>query len=185
MSRLIESMGEHVVNTDGVWHRCEWIGDDHHHRAMVLAKTKDSARRHVHEAFGVQIRGIIATVDDTYAPDDTPPLTPETAPIVTSHTPGPWFNFGPIIHHGGCPIAHVVCDQANPDGQRGSDEQRANAKLIAAAPELLAAAIALLGNVGHRDDGSPFADSTNAPGGLVFNIRLLRAAIEKTEWRAP
>lgn len=44
--------------------------------------------------------------------------------------------------------------------------------LETAAPELLRTLENLLGNIGHRDD-----DSTNAPGGLAYNIRAAREAI--------
>jgi hypothetical protein len=58
---------------------------------------------------------------------------------MNTHTPGPWDNYGPIVHIGGQHIAHVVLNETNADGNRGSDEERANARLIAAAPELLEA----------------------------------------------
>jgi hypothetical protein len=53
------------------------------------------------------------------------------------HTAAPWHNFGYIIHHNGQHIAHVVSKQDTP-------ENRANAHLIAAAPDLLQSAKAAL-----------------------------------------
>jgi hypothetical protein len=65
------------------------------------------------------------------------------APVTGAHTPGPWDAFGPIIHRNGRHIAHVEATGIG-DGERGTPEQRANARLIAAAPDLLAALKLLL-----------------------------------------
>jgi hypothetical protein len=66
--------------------------------------------------------------------------------IHSQHTLGPWYNFGPIIHAQGQHIAHVVCDKVHLDGDMGSDEQRANARVIKSAPELLEACQAVVDN---------------------------------------
>jgi len=49
----------------------------------------------------------------------------------TNHTPGPWHNFGPIIHKKGQHIASLS------KNGNFNDEDKANASLIAASPELL------------------------------------------------
>ena len=54
----------------------------------------------------------------------------------TPHTAGPWHNLGPIIHREGQHIAHVVTTSVG-GGEQGTETERANARLIAAAPELL------------------------------------------------
>lgn len=53
------------------------------------------------------------------------------------HTPGPWHNLGPIIHRNGDHVAYVRVSSVG-GGETGTPEQRANADLIKAAPELLA-----------------------------------------------
>ena len=49
---------------------------------------------------------------------------------MSKHTPTPWHSFGPIIHHNGQHVAHVVNNERHPDGDTGSPEQRANAEFI-------------------------------------------------------
>lgn len=66
------------------------------------------------------------------------------------HTPGPWFSNGGFIRTGTVPIACV-----------GNDNQTANARLMAAAPELLAAVLAVL----DEDSG-------------LARTRILREAVE-------
>lgn len=72
-----------------------------------------------------------------------------------AHTPGPWRVTGPNVRAGDALLAMVTDHWANektPDA-----EKMANARLIAAAPELLAALHALvgeadLGEIDHDDD---------------------------------
>lgn len=100
-----------------------------------------------------------------------------------SHTPGPWsavecggsFKRPFIVQSGSKFVAGLEGDQLNPGGA-GIGEARANAVLIAAAPDLLAALI----------DCLEWLDST--PGGLGADARasLLagRAAVAKATGRA-
>lgn len=68
---------------------------------------------------------------------DTNPQRVEPA----QHTPGPWhigMNPGPIIYgERGDQVANMC------DGLYGDDENRANARLIAAAPDMLAVLLAI------------------------------------------
>lgn len=67
---------------------------------------------------------------------------------MTQHTPGPWTATGSSVFAGSLPIAHTFL---NP----GIDVDHANARLIAAAPELLKACRLLLDAVNeHHKDGS-------------------------------
>lgn len=115
----------------------------------------------------------------------------QNASGVSSHTPGPWFHFDfdSEIPHGrpyiiaqtvtvtsfgparGC---IVTCGEFNPNagtywparglGGRTDDEARANARLIAAAPDLLAALEKLVGDVRdiHDIDTIMYDDVLNA-----------------------
>ena len=61
------------------------------------------------------------------------------------HTPGPWIAVGPWVEHPNDDMPDIcVCDPSvfHHTG-RNYEEQHANARLIAAAPELLAAVIKL------------------------------------------
>lgn len=67
---------------------------------------------------------------------------------MTKHSPGPWWvNQQPSYHpqvlagpfKGGTAIADLF-DERDPNGPNGYEETQANARLIAAAPDLLAAA---------------------------------------------
>ena len=87
------------------------------------------------------------------------------------HTPGPWTterlngsDWGHLVHIGD--ELDVLVQNADPD------EELANARLIAAAPELLEAAKAILEREDQRDD---FADPL---------LEKLRLAIRKSEGRA-
>jgi hypothetical protein len=88
----------------------------------------------------------------------------------SKHTPGPWTvdwsDDGPVIYTGDLLIASISGSTEHIEVQ-GLDEQttEANASLIAAAPDMLAALERLLGNVGR----SEFADA----------IGQARAAIAK------
>lgn len=81
----------------------------------------------------------------------------------TQHTPGPWTLTAPedragwTIESTDCKIAHLYLYGASTGGPRTKGEPSANARLIAAAPELLAAlrecrAIVCLQNGNLHDD---------------------------------
>ena len=62
---------------------------------------------------------------------------------MSAHTPGPWRVTGPNVRAGDALVAIVTnhwADEPTPD-----DEKASTARLIAAAPELLAALSAMLG----------------------------------------
>lgn len=90
---------------------------------------------------------------------------------MSTHTPGPWcaLNAGLVVAAGDVKVAQA--DRANAYTE-------ANARLIAAAPDLLAALKAIL-NV----DNPPVTD----PGHVDFPraMELARAAIAKAEGRTP
>ena len=71
---------------------------------------------------------------------------------MTKHTPGPWIlHMGfdetyTISDTGGCEIGHIYCESM------GDGEHEANARLIAAAPELLEAAKAVAKWLGRDID---------------------------------
>ncbi len=61
----------------------------------------------------------------------------------TKHTPGPWYAVGGWVEHGDDAVADICICYPDAMGQghlgRSEDETRANAALIAAAPDLLKA----------------------------------------------
>jgi len=61
--------------------------------------------------------------------------------MTTRHTPGPWTAYGRQVSgsHGEYPLGIMVAD-CNVTPERGEVECKSNARLIAAAPELLEAA---------------------------------------------
>lgn len=71
------------------------------------------------------------------------------------HTPGPWAFVagvdGDLWVEGPDPAANVICDIVGREGEGTGAEDEANARLIAAAPELLAACQAAL-SVGEALD---------------------------------
>jgi hypothetical protein len=91
--------------------------------------------------------------------------------MAREHTPGPWFVFG-NKHCVGGPLADRA--PTDPAGQttagiamcgmnlRWPDEAEANARLIAAAPELLEACIALQAEAAARGCGLRIADEAIA-----------------------
>ena len=81
----------------------------------------------------------------------------------TQHTPGPWKAEKYCIWAGDCFIAGTATGQGDP-------EQRANARLIASAPDLLAACLSALRAL--EDNLSPGPMDEDAKAGL-------RAAIAK------
>ncbi len=74
---------------------------------------------------------------------------------MTQHTPGPWRHIGCDVFDGDdSPIAHI-----DPQEEQPSQTVEANARLIAAAPELLAALKALLApGIGTYADAEGFAE---------------------------
>jgi hypothetical protein len=84
---------------------------------------------------------------------------------MSGHTPGPWIvdAYGDVTANGE-DVAHVV-------SYYGVDECIANARLIAAAPEMLAALRGFLAEFGDKTDNNA-------------NVRAAREAIAKTEGRA-
>lgn len=100
------------------------------------------------------------------------------------HTPGPWglddktdsitwgdTAFGAPVGAGGFVVAsHSVCKIPRHQAERLTDEHRANAHLIAAAPELLAAAEAMLAAFGG-----------NTPDWLTDEAAQMFAAIAKAK----
>lgn len=101
----------------------------------------------------------------------------------TKHTPGPWIGAGPSF---GDPLprytTEIVTEWEDEDDQRPmictlpfrhyDHENEANARLIAAAPELLEALEALQPYVLHLPDGAPIKET-------------IRAAIAKAKGEQP
>jgi hypothetical protein len=86
------------------------------------------------------------------------------------HTPGPWGveKYEPsCLTMGGQALGHVAPDTAS------SEEREVNARLIAAAPELLEALKSLLAH--HRVQSLPSTDT------LTPRIEAARAAIARAE----
>ena len=104
---------------------------------------------------------------------------PHTAELMSKstafHTPGPWHNYGPIIHQKGQHIAHVVADRIG-NAERGTPTQRANAKLIAAAPDLLEACELAHTAILHASNGMMIS-------GLPELLGRLSVAIARAEGR--
>lgn len=103
---------------------------------------------------------------------------------MSEHTLLPWHNYGPIIHHKGQHIAHVVADKRNADGEMGSDEQRANAEFIVRAcnchDELVAACKLAFDNT----PGDTMVYSEGTHGDRVYITDVLRAAIANAEGKS-
>lgn len=100
---------------------------------------------------------------------------------MSKHTPGPWAALPEEVHRNyirirgtvlGCryKIANVITPDYDDGKEREAKETRANARLIAAAPELLEAAVDLV----SRDFGSEGWDEACEQAALK-----LRAAIAK------
>jgi hypothetical protein len=98
---------------------------------------------------------------------------------MSEHTPGPWLPF--ISETGGFAIedsnrSRILCQRA--DWPHRAQESRANARLIAAAPELLAALKAYL-------VAKPQCECSDHSGCPMASARVLaRAAIAKAEGAA-
>ncbi|MBX8528494.1 hypothetical protein K5D32_02405 [Pseudomonas cichorii] len=94
------------------------------------------------------------------------------------YTPGPWIHKGPdhfrdynILHQGDALAVAAVVSNMRP-----SYEIKANAKLIAAAPELLEAAIAVLADLSERIDA---AVAERRPSPVFAGIAALHDAVNK------
>jgi hypothetical protein len=85
---------------------------------------------------------------------------------MSQHTPGTWevgeedsfqrIAFIEILADDGrTTVAHVQCSAENTTFEKLTDEDRANARLIAAAPDLLAAAQSALAGLNARIDAAP------------------------------
>ena len=111
----------------------------------------------------------------------------------SNHTPGPWalddktgsithgdVSFGAPIGAGGFIVAsHSVPCIPKHQSERLTNEHRANARLIAAAPNLLAALTSIM----HLYDASVFLDAGRLPSSLLY-FRDARAAIAKATGEA-
>ena len=96
----------------------------------------------------------------------------------TQHTPGPWkinkkYSFSVETLSDGQGI-NIIAECSDPDGIRSAGEDSANAKLIAAAPDLLAALEAIIKMIG------PYAGQ----GRMDTEISAARAAIAKARGEA-
>lgn len=91
------------------------------------------------------------------------------------HTPGPWFEYDPDFLGSAVAVRDEmgvrVLARMNHGAENATEEHRANANLIAAAPDLLAACVELI-----RGDGT--SDS------MQRAIDLARSAIAKAEGRS-
>ena len=108
-----------------------------------------------------------------------------------AHTPGPWRVGGTSGNTGeaeeiaaGLRIIAWTADTYNEDEDEGevTDEDRANARLIAAAPELLAACTAVANDCERVIDGDDCSGMSDAELFGAF-LDTLRAAIAKAEGR--
>lgn len=92
------------------------------------------------------------------------------------HTPGPWTNHGRIPQPGlphSCIAAKTLIARVYSETFGDAEQEAANARLIAAAPELLdALLIAEAFMAGFEDDDSQE--------GIQDNLRQIRAALAKT-----
>ena len=93
---------------------------------------------------------------------------------MSAHTPGPWRVTGPNVRAGDALVAIVTDHWANeptPD-----DEKASTARLIAAAPELLAALQAILHDTTHDLVGLPRDEALE----LIFTVAdTAHAAIQR------
>jgi hypothetical protein len=93
----------------------------------------------------------------------------------SKHTPGPWYiteGRQPRIYPDNSDSISKECVAIVYDGCE-EEEMQANARLIAAAPDLYKAAVAALGNI-TGGSLAPFVDGMEL-------LRLLKAAIAKAE----
>ena len=102
--------------------------------------------------------------------------------MTTKHTPGPWRTGGlpqhaPIVY---APDDYAICDTKTFHGRRSPEEAEANARLIAAAPDMLAALQAF--REWHANNFGDFSHDLNAQLLSLDNDAV--AAIAKAEGRA-
>lgn len=107
---------------------------------------------------------------------------------MTKHTPGPWIADIDAHYADGLPLTILsatsgdgiagVAGHAAPDGDDGgaTDKTYANARLIAAAPELLDALALALPYVEMAEH-----DAAYSPGTVARMVKTIRAAIAKAE----
>lgn len=91
--------------------------------------------------------------------------------MTTKHTPGPWYTMGAGVYTGSDNLAHIAT--AHFYGVPG--DPMANARLIAAAPDLLAALQTLMRADYERNTFPGFASAGN----FVRATEAARAAIAK------
>jgi hypothetical protein len=72
----------------------------------------------------------------------------QPSPAAT-HTPGPWFATDTIVAESNRTGSNAICDTAHSRYDMSHDEAKANARLIAAAPDLLAALEMVLNSTTH------------------------------------
>ena len=99
----------------------------------------------------------------------------------TKHTPGPWRTGGlpqhaPIVY---APDDYAICDTKTFHGRRSSGESEANARLIAAAPDMLKALLAF--REWHANNFGDFSPEINAQ--LLCLDNDASAIIAKAEGR--
>ena len=72
----------------------------------------------------------------------------------TAHTPGPWIHRTRLDDGAniGCKDGYAICDMAYKYSSISKDELDADAKLIAAAPDLLAALTSIVTSLADQDD---------------------------------
>lgn len=93
---------------------------------------------------------------------------------MSKHTPGPWSINGNAIETDDMAIAHIY----DPD-ENGPDEYAANARLIAAAPELLGAAAGARALIRTIDAANPGGFAVGAV--LLALDKAIARATEATE----
>lgn len=112
-------------------------------------------------------------------PGMTPLGLPMAANMETKHTPGPWDHAEQVIF---APTGEAIAStwkfgQFDIGGRNSHDEAQANAQLMAAAPEMLAALRALLATNSCREATYNFNVS------LAEAVDVARTAIAKAEGR--
>lgn len=102
----------------------------------------------------------------------------------TKHTPGPWESVGRAVYtaHEN-PSREIIWDGHN-TRSAGNDEQLANARLIAAAPELLEACQAMIAWDDAENNAKPYSDDNGVSfmgriGLCRKAFQMARAAIQK------
>jgi len=96
---------------------------------------------------------------------------------MSKHTPGPWrIKWGENIFGGERLVANAGSHQQNFDTEKAAAENKANARLIAAAPDLLEALKAVV-----TEDGKGW---TNLTVGSDSTLAAAVAAIAKAEGKA-